>query len=521
MLGPIAERLAERLGAEKPVIHIATDDAVNAFSAYSGQRTVLFYTEGFLAEFSLVSQRPQIEVVTAHLLARAAAGDNALTVAANGLLNWALFLFSAVVAGFAYILGKLGIAFLTSDAHKRLKPGPSPYGDDMVNRLIVWGISVFIGLWLLMAAVVVVLLGGILVVVAGSVRLGLTRQRVRIADAVAAQVIDDPQALHAAFGRFLEIGQRGERRIDLTSRKQVLHDLCFDDSSHRFPRLPSRAASLSSPASSAEPGALTPVLSGLALACLIAGVVVLVARIPYGQPFGAASVNGQQPVALSSPSPDGGGLATGTDGGQQTQPASPQSSTGQASPNGQSPANQSPGSQTSAQTPTGNQTSPVQIVPPVTGPPSPPSTACQPDGTGCTPGGDYPNPNAVINSDYSGLSVTWTSTSVQPYSSGVPLYWTVGVTFTNVSSSGVYLDCSADWATPSNVGETMSGGAGDDGWVSAETTTCNDNPSWSATLAPGDSVTVHATFHNVPWPGSAVSIAWGSAGTSPSIYPFS
>ena len=139
VLGPIAERLAERLGVETPVICIVADDAVNAFSVYSGQRAALFYTEGFLAEFSLVSQRPQIEAVTAHLLARASAGDNALTVAANGLLNWALFLFSAVVAGFAYILGQFGVAFLTSDAHKRLKPGPPPYDDDMVNRLIVWG----------------------------------------------------------------------------------------------------------------------------------------------------------------------------------------------------------------------------------------------------------------------------------------------------------------------------------------------------------------------------------------------
>jgi len=125
-----------------------------------------------------------------------------------------------------------------------------------------------------------------------------------------------------------------------------------------------------------------------------------------------------------------------------------------------------------------------------------------------------------INSNYAGFEVTWSSTSVQPYSSGVPLYWTAGMTYKNVESSTLTLGCPGDWANASDVSEYMSGGSGDDGMVAAESTTCSENPSWTKTVAPGGTVVVYATFHNVPWPGSAVAIEWGGAGTSAYIYPF-
>ena len=70
------------------------------------------------------------------------------------------------------------------------------------------------------------------------------------------------------------------------------------------------------------------------------------------------------------------------------------------------------------------------------------------------------------------------------------------------------------------VQEHMSGGLGDDGTVAASSTTCSENPSWTAAVAPGGTAEVFATFHNVPWPGVAVAITWGDAGTSASIYPF-
>jgi serine/threonine-protein kinase len=175
--------------------------------------------------------------------------------------------------------------------------------------------------------------------------------------------------------------------------------------------------------------------------------------------------------------------------------------------------------------PTPSTTLPVSPTPSTTLPVSPrPSgpdaTVCQPDGTGCTKAGTYHNPNALISSNYTGFQVTWTSTSVQPYSSGVPLYWTVGMTYKNVESSTLTLGCPGNWANASNVRENMSGGKGNDGMVAADSTTCSQNPGWTTTVAPGGTAEVYATFHNVPWPGVAVAIEWGDAGTSAYIYPF-
>jgi serine/threonine protein kinase len=163
---------------------------------------------------------------------------------------------------------------------------------------------------------------------------------------------------------------------------------------------------------------------------------------------------------------------------------------------------------------------PSTITPSTITPSTSAAGGCQPDGTGCTPGGTYPDPNALISSNYTGFEVTWSSTAVQPYSSGVPLSWTVGMTYTNVESSALTLGCPGAWADASNVQESMTGGSGDDGVVAAESTTCSQNPSWTATVAPGGSVEVYATFPNVPWPGSAVAITWGGAGTSAPINPF-
>jgi hypothetical protein len=145
---------------------------------------------------------------------------------------------------------------------------------------------------------------------------------------------------------------------------------------------------------------------------------------------------------------------------------------------------------------------------------------CQPDGTGCTRAGTYAGPNALISSDYSGFKVVWTSSVVEPYSSGVPLYWTAYVTYTNISSSTLTLTCPGEWVSASYVEERMSGGAGNDGTVAADRTNCSQNPNQAVRVLPGGTFTTFATFHNVPWPGVAVSITWGNAGTSPSVYPF-
>jgi hypothetical protein len=148
------------------------------------------------------------------------------------------------------------------------------------------------------------------------------------------------------------------------------------------------------------------------------------------------------------------------------------------------------------------------------------ASVCQPNGTGCTKAGTYPGPNAVISNDYTGFKVVWTKSIVQPYSSGVPLYWAAYMTYTNIGSSALTLGCPGNWANASYVSEHMSGGSGDDGTVSAESTTCSQKPGLAVSVAPGGTYTLSATFHNVPWPGSAVSITWGGAGASPNVYPF-
>lgn len=156
---------------------------------------------------------------------------------------------------------------------------------------------------------------------------------------------------------------------------------------------------------------------------------------------------------------------------------------------------------------------------------TPPTTAlasvCQSNGTGCVKGGTYPNPKAVITPD-DGLSVsiTWTKTSVQPYSSGIPLAWTAGVTYHNYGSQDTLVECVGNWTSASYVQESMQGGSGDDGSVPASTTTCSQNPGKTWDLPPGASLTLYATFNNVPWPGSLVSINWGQYGQSKQVYPF-
>lgn len=142
---------------------------------------------------------------------------------------------------------------------------------------------------------------------------------------------------------------------------------------------------------------------------------------------------------------------------------------------------------------------------------------CQGDGTGCTRGGTYRAPNAVISANSGGFEITWTSTSVQPYSSGAPLYWTAGMTYRNVSSASLRIGCPA----ASGIGENMAGGKGDNGYLAVASTTCGSDPGWQATVLPGDSISIGATFHNVPWPGCTVSITLGGPAKSPAIYPFS
>jgi serine/threonine-protein kinase len=240
------------------------------------------------------------------------------------------------------------------------------------------------------------------------------------------------------------------------------------------------------------------VVGGIAVAVVAAGAALAASNLPGSRtPSSPAAQVHPVTLAPSTPATGPGSLApTPTTSEPSSPPSSGTGPTPVVSPSSPSPTSQPPP------------------------PPPPPATVCQPDGTGCTKGGAYPDPNALISSNYTGFEVTWSSTSVQPYSSGVPLSWTVGVTYKNVTSATLALDCPGNWADASFVQANMSGGLGDDGTVAAGNTTCSDNPDWTESVAPGGTAEVTATFHNVPWPGNAVAITWGDAGTSEAINPF-
>jgi serine/threonine-protein kinase len=261
---------------------------------------------------------------------------------------------------------------------------------------------------------------------------------------------------------------------------------------------------------------------GAALA--VAAVAATALAATGGSPFrpSAAAHTAQahaislQPAA-TTPSPSNPGAPThpALGNGVPTQPSPNNGTTTQPPPNNGTTTQPPPNNGTTTQPPPNNGTT---TQPPPGTPPS--ASVCQPDGNGCTKAGTYTGPNAVISSDYTGFKVVWTSSVVQEYSSGVPLYWTAYLTYTNITSDTLTLGCPGDWVSPSNVAEIMSGGDGDDGLVYAETTICSQNPNEAAPVPPGGTFTAWATFHNVPWPGSAVAIRWGDAGTSSPVYPF-
>jgi serine/threonine protein kinase len=257
----------------------------------------------------------------------------------------------------------------------------------------------------------------------------------------------------------------------------------------------------------------------LALAVL-AGAAIAIVAIHALQPSAAASGRpaptaeessrqpSQRPSAPSSTSrATAASQPTATRSSAGTSPAPAMSSPVTASA---PPPDPSSGASSSASPPAASSaTSPASVS-------SPAATVCQGDGTGCTKAGTYRDPNVVISADSGGFEITWTSTSVQPYSSGDPLYWTAGMTYKNVSSATLQIGCPA----ASGISEYMADGKGDDGYVPAMNTSCGGDPGWQATVLPGDSINIGATFHNVPWPGCTVSVTLGGAGSSPAIYPF-
>ena len=131
--------------------------------------------------------------------------------------------------------------------------------------------------------------------------------------------------------------------------------------------------------------------------------------------------------------------------------------------------------------------------------------------------GSYPGPDLVINSAYGGMyKVAWTESVVAGVTA--PAGWTADITYTNVTSSALVLNCQGAWTAASYVSETVSGTGG--GTFTASSTTCSQDPSLAVQVPAGGSYTLAATFGTVPLPGSDVAVTWGNAGTSASVGPF-
>jgi hypothetical protein len=134
--------------------------------------------------------------------------------------------------------------------------------------------------------------------------------------------------------------------------------------------------------------------------------------------------------------------------------------------------------------------------------------------------GSYPGPDLVINSAYGGLyKVVWAESVVT--GAAAPADWTADITYTNVTSGALVLNCQGAWTAASYVSEVVSGGnGGTGGTFAASSTTCSQDPSLAAQVPAGGSYTLAATFDTVPLPGSDVAVTWGNAGTSASVGPF-
>jgi hypothetical protein len=147
---------------------------------------------------------------------------------------------------------------------------------------------------------------------------------------------------------------------------------------------------------------------------------------------------------------------------------------------------------------------------------SPGSIQAQPP---LTPGWYENSGSAVIFEDAS-LKISWENSYVYPYSADAPLYWYAQVVYRNVGNQPTDIVCSAGFIDISPPREYMRGTA-NAGTVLAQQWFCEHQyTGYTITLAPGESLSQWAIFHNVPWPGGEVRLEWPPYGFSPWINPW-
>jgi eukaryotic-like serine/threonine-protein kinase len=250
---------------------------------------------------------------------------------------------------------------------------------------------------------------------------------------------------------------------------------------------------------------------GIGIAALVAAAGIAVFTTSSQQPTSAAT----PPAVTVAPLPLGSASAATSDPAPSPAASLPSHSPSPAPPSPSGSAASLAASPPAASVAPSASATPAPSASPTSSPsPSPSPSGCQPDGTGCVKAGSYPGPDLVINSAYGGLyKVVWAGSVVA--GATAPASWTADITYTNVTSGALVLNCQGAWTAASYVSEIVSGGS-----VAASSTTCSQDPSLAAPVPAGGSYTLTATFDTVPSPGSDVAVTWGNAGTSASVSPF-
>ncbi len=296
---PVIERVAARLHIAVPRAQIIDDQALNALSAGSDRDGAVAYTSGLL---DAVDDDRLLEAVTAHLMSRLACDDNGLAVFSYGVLAWVLETFDVVVMRLVRVLRRmgnrcLGFAF-GRDVEFR--------GDEasFYARLLLFVFAVALGLELLAAALALFVVGGALALVAIVTLKAQAWQRMRFADALAADLTSSA-AVRAILSTL------GDQPTELARGGIALQDLCFAGPRPQqgyveyTPGIQLRVTWLESGAESRSTGLLAPVASAVALTAVLGALGLVTAKVPYGRPFGNLGSGASVPVA------DTGGNASG------------------------------------------------------------------------------------------------------------------------------------------------------------------------------------------------------------------
>jgi Zn-dependent protease with chaperone function len=290
---PVVAQVAAELHVAVPRTRVIDDRALNALSAGSDRDGTVAYAWGLLNAFG-EHDDGLLNAVTTHLVSRLACGDNGLAVFSFGVLAWVLEAFDVVVLRLVRWLrrmgnGCLGFAFGRDTGF---------HGDEasFYARLLLFVFAIALGLELLAAALALFVVGGAQALVAVVTLKVLAWQRMRFADALAAELTGS-EPVRAALSRLS--GQPTE----LARGGSTLQDLCFAGPRHQqgyveyTPSIQLRVTWLESGTERRRTGLLVPVASAVALTAVLGALGLAAAKVPYGRPFGTPVSGPTEPVA--------------------------------------------------------------------------------------------------------------------------------------------------------------------------------------------------------------------------------